>query len=334
MSRRQPAGFTLVELLVVIAIIGILVTLLLPAVNAAREASRRTQCANHLKQIGIALHNYHSANGNFPPGYSTSGDSAVDSKHGSVFGHLLPFMEQQALFDMIDFTQLYSSETSRYPNGGKFLYETVLPELLCPSDDHGGISPAWFLSGTPAPVDRGLANYCPSWGSQFVTSTPNCGSPGDYFGTGAVTRARTHEKKSISGIFGAFATTFSIREITDGTSHTIAMGEIRPLCSYTQMIGWWRDNGMRAGTQAPINYDTCPENTCWRGSNADPASYGCRCHHHRSWQVAEGFKSQHPGGALFVFCDGAVSFLSENIDYANYQRLGDRRDGQVLQPLR
>ena len=101
---RPLHGFTLVELLVVIAIIGILVAMLLPAVQAAREAARRIQCANNMKQIGIALHNYHDNYGGFPPGYSTPGDTAADAKHGSALVALLPFMEYAELYDLIDFS--------------------------------------------------------------------------------------------------------------------------------------------------------------------------------------------------------------------------------------
>ena len=322
-------GFTLVELLVVIAIIAILIALLLPAVQAAREAARRSTCVNHLKQIGVALHNYEGSYKRFPAGYSTT--SQDESHHGSALVAILPFIEQVVLYELIDFTLYHSAEQSRYPDG-RFLYETVLPVYLCPSDSNGHVSPVWFRNHTPGAVDRGLVNYCPSWGAQADLPTPDCGFGGNEFGTGPVPWAQTLDNNQISGVFGSWATFCPMQSITDGTSNTIAFGEIVPYCSTMHMLGWWRYNGMRAGTQVPINYDTCPSNPCWIASIADPPS-DCRCNHHRSWQVADGFKSQHPGGANFLYCDGSVHFISENIDYRNYQRLGDRRDGEVDQPL-
>ena len=331
MGCQRRTGFTLVELLVVIAIIGILIALLLPAVQAAREAARRMTCSNHLKQIGVALHSYHSTHNSFPPGYSTTANFGVNTiKHGSALIMLLPYMEQQALYDMIDFNMNQSAEVCLGPDG--FLYETVLPQLLCPSDgDHKGKSPDWFTGGhsTKTTKDRGLSNYSPSMGAQKMYRTPNCGFSGNYFGNGPIEYAFTMNKGEVSGIFGSQFTLCSVRDITDGTANTIAFGEIRPWCSFMHMIGYWRDNGMRTSTAAPINWDTCPGQGCWVASNADPPA-GCGCHHHRSWQAADGFKSQHPGGAHFLMADGSTHFLDEDIDYANYQRLGDRRDGESV----
>ena len=335
-------GFTLVELLVVIAIIAILIALLLPAVQAAREAARRTTCANNLKQIGLALHNYHSTYGSFPPGYSTSADVAdyINGKkihHGSTLVLILPYMEQNELLELIDFTQVHSAEVARLPDG-TFLYELVLGAYVCPSDtnmaENSGKSPVWFTGGASSKVteDRGLANYSPSFGSQAQITTPACGYPGNEFGNGPALMAQTNESNEVSGVFGHGYVYIRIPHIFDGTSNTIAFGEIRPYCSYYQMIGWWRESGMRSGVHVPINYDTCPENPCWTGNNNDPSS-GCTCNHHRSWQASVGFRSLHPGGAHFAMADGSVHFITENIEYLTYQRLGDRRDGEPTGPF-
>ncbi|MCH2129243.1 MAG: DUF1559 domain-containing protein [Pirellulaceae bacterium] len=325
-TPRKSRAFTLVELLVVIAIIAILIALLLPAVQAAREAARRVHCGNNLKQIGLALHNYHSAHRSFPAGYSTDGKPISPSKHGSMLVAILPFIEQLALYQLIDFTQHQSAETSQYPDG-RFLYETVLSEYLCPSDDlhsANAQSPDWHYL-----PPGGMANYSGSWGAQAEFNSPDCSYPGNTFGTGPAIQARTQNNKEMSGVFGAWAATVRFRDIFDGTSNTIAVGEIRPLCSSFQMIGWWRDGGMMAGTQAPLNYDTCPDHSCWTSSLGAP-SPGCECNHHLSSQVANGFKSSHPGGAHFAMADGSVHFMDEGIDYMNYQRLGDRRDSQPV----
>jgi prepilin-type N-terminal cleavage/methylation domain-containing protein/prepilin-type processing-associated H-X9-DG protein len=347
MSISRPKlgtpGFTLVELLVVIAIIAILVTLLLPAVNAAREAARRTQCLNHLKQIGLALHNYYSTHSKFPPGYATSEDNWVSGRkihRGSTLVLILPFMEREDLYGELDFNDVQSAETTRLGDG-TYLYEIVMSDYLCPSDadlgDNGGKSPVWFTGGhsTKTTEDRALASYSPSFGSQNQISSPNCGYhyPTGMFNNGPALMAMTDKRNEVSGMFAHGDVYMRISHISDGLSHTIALGEIRPYCSYYQMIGWWRESGMRAGTTVPINWDTCPENPCWRASNNDPAGFNCRCHHHRSWQVAAGFKSPHPGGANFVLGDGAVTFLSENIDFRTYNRLGDRHDGEIIQGI-
>ena len=324
----RRAGFTLIELLVVIAIIAILIALLLPAVQAAREAARRMQCSNNLKQIGVSLHAYHSALGSFPPGYVAT-STPGEIKHGSALVMLLPYLEQQALYEMIDFSQAWSAEVSMGPDG--YLYETVLPQLLCPSDsDHNGKSPSWYKNPPSQSIkDRALTCYVPSIGAQAMERMPNCGYPGNVFGTGPTVRARTMNLGDISGVFGGMYVLCRVRDITDGTANTIAFGEIRPMCSFMHLIGFWREFGAFATTTTPINWDTCPDQGCWVASNADPPS-GCGCHHHRSWQVASGFKSSHPGGAHFLMADGSVHFIDENIDYMNYQRLGDRRDGETI----
>jgi prepilin-type processing-associated H-X9-DG protein len=112
-----------------------------------------------------------------------------------------------------------------------------------------------------------------------------------------------------------------ISQITDGTSNVIAAGEVRPQCSdHLLHHGWATGNALWIATTAPINYPTCP---------LDPALPG-NCHLADNWNTSQGFKSRHEGGAQFLMCDGAVQFLSENIDYDLYQRLGDRRDGQTV----
>jgi prepilin-type processing-associated H-X9-DG protein len=258
------------------------------------------------------------------------------------------------IYDHIDFSVNWSSEWSTYQDvardckgGGPYewLFSTYLPDLICPSDDHEGFAPQWYVSGHCKYLKRALSNYLPSMGAQAMTPFPMCNPHyrGNWFGTGPVQRAQTHKMDEVSGVFGyghpgngskepQGNPTCSIKQITDGTSNTIAFGEVRPLCSSMQLVGWWREVGVTAGTGPPINWDTCPENACWTANNVDPSG-NCRCHHHRSWQVSPGFKSQHPGGAQFTFADGSVHFISENIDYRNYQRYGDRRDNEVADPI-
>ena len=125
---------------------------------------------------------------------------------------------------------------------------------------------------------------------------------------------------NISGMFGRMTPSAKMAQATDGTSNTILMGEVRPDCSDHINNGWFHNNSLWVATTPPINFPTCPE------SPALPD----QCNRTDTWNTSQGFKSQHTGGAHFVLSDGSVKFLSENIDYGTYQKLGDRRDGQTV----
>ncbi len=346
MAFRARTGFTLVELLVVIAIIGILVALLLPAVNSAREAARRMQCSNNLKQLGLALQNYQSQIGRFPCNINhviQNAEPWEDRDHASHLVHLLPFIEQQNLYDGIDF-QIATLPGDQVISG-KPLGQHEVTSFRCPSDSRGG-----FQNG------RAMTNYAGCIGSQvmrsgsgcnlativgnggtkfdhdddgedwfsYTSKTPECNSagPGDI-------RSDCPWPDKISGVFARSTWAASIDEIRDGTSNTIAMGEVRGWCSgFLWRKSWAKSEGLWFATTAPINFPTCPGED---GVPSDPDFGGSGCNNkENSWNTSMGFKSQHPGGALFVFCDGSVHFLSETIDHTTYQALGDRRDGEVI----
>jgi prepilin-type processing-associated H-X9-DG protein len=150
--------------------------------------------------------------------------------------------------------------------------------------------------------------------------------PGGYFAqfgnpTGPDGHGNTNDLNRISGVFGRSMVCCAFSNITDGTSNTIAIGEIRGNCGDHTANGWAHYNTLWVATTAPINFPTCPNEKMY---DSGP------CYHTNSWQTSQGFKSRHPGGAQFVLCDGSGRFLSETIDYATYQRLGDRRDGQTV----
>jgi len=317
---RPIQGFTLVELLVVIAIIGVLIALLLPAVQQAREAARRMQCSNHLKQIGLAIHNYHDTHKVFPCASVVQGSTwgqVHDSHKGSPYVKILPYLEQNALYQSCNFTGDTVS-VSVTPDGDK-VSTVIIDTIICPSDDHPGQwkDGASINTGSNG-EDRALTNYSFSMGSQ--ANSP-CGTHNDYFGNGPVVRADTLNANEISGVFSHWAWAARMRDITDGLTNTIALGEIRPKCAMHTRDGWMGINSVYTGTGVAINFNTC---------EGEPGT-GSGCNQHTGqWGASQGFKSRHPGGAMFLLCDGSVHFLSETLDMVTYQALGDRRDGQVV----
>ena len=327
---RRPA-FTLVELLVVIAIIGILVALLLPAVQAAREASRRSSCQNNIKQFGLALQGYHNTHNTFPTNSfwwtgaftDETGNTViikpVDRK-GSMLIKLMPYMEEMVLFDRVNFNGDVIDQFDKEND----LRAMPIPVLRCPSDTFP------LLSHDPADLGpHTTTNYGPSIGAQKTFSLNNWCTifGGNEFGNGDTDAPFTSLKDKTSGLFARINWAANIMQITDGTSKTIAMGEVLPECNYELIrFGWWDSQSWYVGTATPINWDSCR-------ATDPPYPKKQDCYTFFNWNTSAGFKSRHPGGANFVMADGSVHFISEDIDYKNYQRLGDRRDGQAVEPF-
>ncbi|MDB5337454.1 MAG: xcpT 37 [Planctomycetaceae bacterium] len=322
--RRRPRrawAFTLIELLVVIAIIAVLIALLLPAVQQARESARRAQCKNNLKQLGLAIHNYADAYGMFPISQRDKGSQLVG---------LLPYIDQAGLYNLINF-----NGTVRDQNiGGKILDAYVLQGTQCPSEPAGALSPTGFAS----------TSYSFSMGAQWVAeSGSGCnlnsvvaaypapwdpdGDREDPFLRGNV-RSDYGILGSISGVFGrGYFSSYSSRfaDITDGTSNTIAMGEVRFKCNKWNWLdgrGWANGDSHWYSTAAPINFPSCSDSA---GYNSGPCTLN-----QDNWNSQFGFKSKHVGGAHLMLCDGSVRFVSQNINMFTYQMLGDRSDNQVV----
>lgn len=317
-------GFTLVELLVVIAIIGILIALLLPAVQAAREAARRSQCINNLKQIGIALHAYHDVNGSFPPGAVFHGGTDYGlgpvNNRGSMHVRLLPFLEQQQVFQLFDFRNCTDNlrVSTPFPDGNTLLLSITIPVYLCPTDNSNR-----KLGSVPNQVQ--VSNYYPSMGPTYsISNNPNCSCP-EY----SMWRSYSNTNSDSNNPAGPFTRNgwnfvCRIADVPDGTSNTIFVGEVRVDCSGHVRAGWSHSNKWGAFTQIPINYDSCYPDVA-SATAAGKTACAARC----TWNTEVGFKSQHPGGANFLFGDGSVRFISQTIDHWTYQYIGDRRDGRA-----
>lgn len=291
-ARRR--GFTLIELLVVIAIIAILIALLLPAVQQAREAARRTQCRNNLKQIGIALHNYHDVNSTLPPGWIGVDSGQPDVEGDNAFAWammILPAMDQGPLFQKFN-THVGVLDPTNAP-----LLETSLPAFRCPSDAY---EDSWEMNdeatGNPL-VQLASANYVGNWGSGTVLEIDDCeglASGQRCFDTGPF----SHNSR------------IRFRDFKDGLSNTYVTGERR---SDPQMDWYATWAGAPPGgeeTWARILgvADHTPNH---------PAAH------------MEDFSSWHTGGAQMLFGDGAVRFISENINHATWQSLSTYLGGET-----
>lgn len=325
-NRRH--GFTLVELLVGVAIIGVLVAVLLPGVQASREASRRTQCRENLKQLGLALQNYHDVHSSFPLGASHSAPHVWNDRsrhhHGSLIVGLLPFLEQQALHDRCDFQA--DTVLDSLLGDGRKVHQVAIATLICPSDPASPeIDGNPLYHGTGASMQgrhAALSNYGANMGSQKFFGGPFFGN---VFGTGPANHGHDDHGGQTSGVFSHTAWGARVRQIWDGTGKTIAMGEIRPKCSWHARDGWMHWNSLWVATSAPINYPSCPGEPGFDAVNTDiNSNWGGK------WGCEQAFRSSHEGGCQFVFCDGSIHFLSEEIDYTTYQMLGDRRDGRQV----
>lgn len=326
MAIARPFGrrsaFTLVELLVVIAIIGILVGLLLPAVQAAREAARRMQCSNNLKQYGLALHNYHSAYKGFPSLVLYDWNRMHPPISWQV--QVLPYMEQTALFNGLNMSgdaRFTPMPTPTDP--GRQARMIQVPYARCPSD-------GWDPNNGWAQT-----NYSGNLGSQRTDSADgNCNTwmtaDVHYDQNGWASHGNHNATNGLSGMMGRLGPKINFSAVKDGTSQVFHVGEVLPEC-HDHLEGWWSFNGMgnaHASTSVPLNtMTTCAASTAIAQSRGYPNP---QCAPKYNWNYSWGFRSNHTGGAQFLFVDGSVRFIGQSINYNTYQMLGGRADARPV----
>ena len=300
MNCRAKRAFTLVELLVVIAIIGILIALLLPAVQSAREAARRMQCANNLKQLGLALHNYHTAIGSFPPGAmgakpETGGYGWTGAPIRTAFCvFLLPYLEDNARYELYDFDR-YSISQNKLVGG-------YLPMWHCPSD----VSRRQWESSDHFEEYKG--DYGLNWGQ------------GTY--------ADQIERAPFYLQYGA-----RIADIRDGTSNTLAMMEmLQAPCEQGDDVDRrgriWNDDSGCYQIMTCISPNTSAPDT---SRCVDRATDNLPCtnsggSHTEDFLAA---RSRHPGGVQTLMCDGSVHFISDSVELDTWKALSSQAGGEI-----
>lgn len=342
-QSRMARGFTLIELLVVIAIISVLIALLLPAVQSAREAARRAQCVNNLKQIGLALHNYEESMGTFPPGYVSSINltvvnpcksdqemqNGVDLGTGWAWGSMiLPFLEQQPLYSSINF----NLSVAYAANDTCSL--TALAVYLCPSDSGPSTIPVFddppdpanpgSYSGTHIVDTLSRGNYVGMWGLGEICAQSGATDAMNNNGVGLPLGQH-------AGIFYRNSAT-TVAAITDGLSNTIIVGERSHNLSYVTWVarsinGWLGKTSLVEGGTDQFN--PSPEE-CWT-QIMGPCGLedGVRTINNPEAHV-EDYWSMHPGGANMLFADGSVHFLKSSINPITWRALATRALGEII----
>jgi prepilin-type N-terminal cleavage/methylation domain-containing protein/prepilin-type processing-associated H-X9-DG protein len=295
LNRR---GFTLIELLVVIAVIAILIGLLLPAVQKVRDAAARTQCENNLKQIGLALHNYHDTNQRFPPGYA-SGVDANGNDTGPGWGwaaFILPQMEQQPLFAQITLAQPIEAPQHAA------VRTTTVKSYLCPADTPPQTIPVGPASASGQLVSVTCQLAPASYTGCFGVSEPGVDGEGVFFRNSQV----------------------RIGDITDGTSQTLLVGERSYRYSLTVWAGTVTGTNQvpAPGSPLPVEVDE-PANFVL--SHVGEMTAGAA----RPLEI-NNFSSNHTGGAMYLFADGHVRFLTSGTDYTTLKALATRSGGETI----
>ncbi len=341
-------GFTLVELLVVIAIIGILVALLLPAVQSAREAARRMQCQNNHKQLGLALHNYHDAHNTFPPSSIWPVESQIESRTPSNLGPnwvimALPYLEQQTLYNAFDFKQPITAAVNMPARS------TQLPFMICPSDQFARKPFMGTRNGSTTNLGDNWARGCYGANASlaFMTVTQHGGN------SGATSKSQGWNNTLHRGIMGA-NTCLDIGGIKDGTTNTILIGHIRAGVVDFDARGVWAmsggcpsslwahgqigdDNGPNAISSDADDVLACQAIRTSVGSSQRLIEMGMSCSGGDWPNFQQTARSPHQGSIYVTLGDGSVRAISDYVNIVGsggqlsvWARLNASSDGQVL----
>ncbi|WP_437190938.1 DUF1559 domain-containing protein [Planctomicrobium sp. SH527] len=339
-ANRRQRGFTLIELLVVIAIIAILIALLLPAVQQAREAARRSQCKNNLKQLGLALHNYGDTYGQFPiASFPLIAPASGRVKSVSWIVRVFPMMEQGAAYNQINFSSDFTAQDG--PDRNWQLRQSLrVAGLNCPSSSLPStrVDPTTNSSsvGAPASITVQVSDYAgiaggaihPQTGAAPIES--GLGTFGLIVTNGVIVNSASYNASGATATVESSRSGVKISEITDGTSNTLMVAEQSapdPTCIYSGKDcrsaghngGMWSGgnggNNWSAGITAPRLGINSKQTTTY---SIDP------------YRTNTKIISQHTGGAHGCMADGSVRFLSENMDYNTFMALCARNDGVVI----
>jgi len=325
--QRNRSGFTLIELLVVIAIIAVLIALLLPAVQQAREAARRSQCKNNLKQLGLALHNYHDVYNAFPPGYIRTPGVADNGGHWTWTAFILPYVEMAPLFNSLNV-----GNTTVLANMQNATTRTMMQQpaanFRCPSDSGAPkvhTMAGWCINDGSAERGLSVSNYLASNNSAVLRN-----------------KRATNYSNGTTGAVGPFCenTSIQLKDFTDGTSNTFLIGERAYQLKPDKIIGAGALLAVRDGngTGASAGDNAQGDNQGLKTAVGD-TYYAINTAGWSDSRDSNAFSSHHVGGVHFLFGDGSVHFISQNVDAGpagtylptnTIQRLVSIADGNVI----